>query len=59
MGDYREEYASLHDYAQSVFDINPGSICFAKFSTKNPDGKPLFIRFYICVEAYKRGWVDG
>ena len=52
MGNYKEEYKALHDYAQAVLKTNPGS-------TDNPDGKPLFIRFYICLEAYKRGWVDG
>ena len=47
MGEFKEEYAAFHDYAQAVVDTNPGSTYFAKSSNENPKGKPLFIRFYM------------
>ena len=59
MGSYKEEYATLDDYAQAVMATNLGSTCFFKSSTKNPEGQPLFIRFYICLDACKRGWVGS
>ena len=59
MGEFKEEYAASHDYAQAVVDTNPGSTCFAKSSNENPEGKPLFIRFYMCLATCKKGWVEG
>ena len=55
MGNYKEEYAALHDYEQVVVDTNLSLTCFSKSSTDNPDGKPVFIRFYMCLDACKRG----
>ena len=59
MGEFKEEYAALYDYAQAIVDTNPGSTCFAKSSNENLKGKSLFIRFYTCLVACKKGWVEG
>ena len=59
MGSFKEEYAALHDYAQAVVDSNPGSTCFERSCNENLEGKPCFSRFYICLAACKRGWVEG
>ncbi|XP_050233824.1 uncharacterized protein LOC126682258 [Mercurialis annua] len=59
MGFYRGEYASLNDYAEVICHTNPGTTCFVKSTSENPEGKQEFHRFYVCFSACKRGWLEG
>ena len=58
MGDYKEEYNKLQWFVDEVFSSNPGSTCFVKTDTSQP-GKVLFNRFYMCLNAMKKGFKDG
>ena len=58
MGDYKEEYNKLQWFVDEVLASNPGSTCFVKTDISQP-GKVLFNRFYMCLNAIKKGFKDG
>ncbi|XP_048138643.1 uncharacterized protein LOC115734876 isoform X2 [Rhodamnia argentea] len=59
MGNYKNEYAKLWDYAEELRATNPGSMVTLKVEKPNIDSKALFERMYICFAACKKGFLDG
>ncbi|KAL7615668.1 uncharacterized protein LOC111917421 [Lactuca sativa] len=53
-----EHYAKLWLYAEEIRRSNPGSI--VKLDVNHmPDGKNYFSKFYVCINALKKGWKEG
>ncbi|KAL4398047.1 hypothetical protein AHAS_Ahas01G0252800 [Arachis hypogaea] len=52
------QYARLCDYANEILKANPGST--VRIHT-NPisDSNPLFLRIYVCFDAWKKRFVGG
>ncbi|XP_070030385.1 uncharacterized protein LOC107831309 [Nicotiana tabacum] len=59
MGDWKLEFSRLCDYANIIKQTNPGSSCWVKIDRETDPGKNLFVYFYVCFEAFKKGWLDG
>ncbi|XP_070057229.1 uncharacterized protein [Nicotiana tomentosiformis] len=59
MGDYKKEFARLHDYAEMLKSTNPGTIVVIRTSKNAEPGKVVFIGIYVCLEALKTGWLEG
>ncbi|XP_060973008.1 uncharacterized protein LOC115694936 [Cannabis sativa] len=54
-GSVGQQYAMLEDYCNQVLATNLGST--AKIQTNLVDGKRIFKRVYICLKAYKDGFL--
>ncbi|XP_059306282.1 uncharacterized protein LOC132057682 [Lycium ferocissimum] len=59
MGNWREEFARLCDYAEQIILSNPGNTCIVKTDRESQPGVNLFKYFYVCFDAMKRGWLEG
>ncbi|XP_070043116.1 uncharacterized protein [Nicotiana tomentosiformis] len=59
MGDWRMEFNRLADYADIIKQTNPGSSCWIRTDSETIPGKNLFVYFYLCLDALKRGWLEG
>ncbi|KAG5610990.1 hypothetical protein H5410_022271 [Solanum commersonii] len=49
----------LCDYADIIKKTNPGSSCWVRTDKDTIPGKTLFVYFYVCFDALKRGWLEG
>ncbi|XP_019253979.1 PREDICTED: uncharacterized protein LOC109232679 [Nicotiana attenuata] len=59
MGDYKKEFARLHDYAEMLKSTNPGTTVVIRTSKDSVSGKEVFMGIYVCLEALKTGWLEG
>jgi len=59
MGDWNMEFARLCDYADMIKQTNPGSSCWVRMDSETEPGKNLFVYFYVCFDALKKGWLEG
>jgi len=59
MGDWKMEFARLCDYADMIKQTNPGSSCWVRTNMESTPGKNMFVYFYVCFDALKRGWLEG
>jgi hypothetical protein len=51
------EYAMVFDYQLELLRSNPRSTIVVKLDTDEP--KPTFMRFYVCFDACKKGFLAG
>lgn len=51
------EYAKVYDYQLELLRSNPGSTVIVKVEN-HPSG-PMFQRFYVCLDALKKGFRSG
>ncbi|XP_072084384.1 uncharacterized protein [Arachis hypogaea] len=58
IGNEREQYGKLHDYLNEIHRRNPSSIGMIDV-TPQPEGRPLFNRLYISLDACKKGFKAG
>ncbi|XP_060190370.1 uncharacterized protein LOC132619494 [Lycium barbarum] len=58
MGDYKEEFARLYDYAEELKSTNPGTTVVVRTSNNTIPGKEVFMGFYVCLGALKSGWLE-
>ncbi|XP_070025808.1 uncharacterized protein [Nicotiana sylvestris] len=49
------EFARLCDYADMIKQTNPGSSCWVRMDSETKPGKNLFVYFYVCFDALKKG----
>ena len=56
---YKEDYALLHDYVEVIKKSNPGTTCVVKACKNEDTGENQFVRFYVCFNACKQGWMAG
>nr|XP_028956330.1 uncharacterized protein LOC114824095 [Malus domestica] len=54
---YKEQYARLWDYAEQLKVANKGSTVV--ISNKMEGDQPVFRRMYVCLEACKKGFLEG
>ncbi|XP_015167756.1 uncharacterized protein [Solanum tuberosum] len=59
MGDFREEFARLYDYAEQLKTTNPGTTVSIRTSKNTIPGKEVFMSIYICLGSLKIGWKEG
>nr|XP_016472526.1 PREDICTED: uncharacterized protein LOC107794541 [Nicotiana tabacum] len=59
MGDWRMELNRLADYADIIKQTNPGSSCWIRRDSETIPSKDLFVYFYLCLDALKKGWLEG
>ncbi|WMV26829.1 hypothetical protein MTR67_020214 [Solanum verrucosum] len=59
MGDWNMEFARLCDYAEVIKQTNPGSSVWVRMDRETVPGKNLFVYFYVCLDALKKGWKEG
>ncbi|XP_075098037.1 uncharacterized protein LOC142175353 [Nicotiana tabacum] len=59
MGDYKKEFARLHNYAEMLKSTNPGTTVVIKISKNAEPGKEVFMAIYVCLEALKTGCLEG
>ena len=53
----RGEYSRVFDYQLELMRSNPGSTVIVKLDTDEPE--PTFQRFYVCLDALKKGFKAG
>ncbi|XP_072090513.1 uncharacterized protein [Arachis hypogaea] len=58
IGKEREQYGKLHDYLNEIHRSNPGSTGMIDVIPQ-PEGRPLFNRLYISLDACKKGFKAG
>ena len=54
MGDYRDDYAKLHDYILETKNSNPRTTCVCKPGSFIESQDRKFQRFYVCLDALKK-----
>nr|XP_016474305.1 PREDICTED: uncharacterized protein LOC107796090 [Nicotiana tabacum] len=59
MEDWKLEFFKLADYADTTRRTNPGSSCWIRIDSDTVPGKHLFVYFYVCFDALKKGWLEG
>ncbi|XP_059309604.1 uncharacterized protein LOC132060643 isoform X1 [Lycium ferocissimum] len=59
MGDWNLEFARLCDYSDMIKQTNPGSSVWVRMDRESCPGKNLFVYFYVCLDALKKGWMEG
>ncbi|XP_070029261.1 uncharacterized protein [Nicotiana sylvestris] len=59
LGDYKQEFARIYDYADMLRSTDPGSTVVVKTSKETIPGKKVFVGIYICLHACKVGWLEG
>ncbi|MBA0723451.1 hypothetical protein Golax_004030, partial [Gossypium laxum] len=57
--DVIEEYVTLYDYAEELRRSNRGSTIEIKIEMLASGFPPLFLRFYTCFDALRRGFLVG
>ncbi|CAL8122754.1 unnamed protein product [Prunus armeniaca] len=55
--DFVDQFHKLHDYCEKLKKANPGSTVVLK--TKMDGDQRRFHRLYICLDACKRGFIEG
>nr|XP_029144759.1 uncharacterized protein LOC112710546 [Arachis hypogaea] len=58
IGKEREQYGKLHDYLNEIHKSNPGSTGMVDVIPQ-PEGRPLFNRLYISLDACKKDFKAG
>jgi hypothetical protein len=58
-GTFKEQYAQLRDYCEELMRSNPYSTAILSTNRPQPHLQPLFERFYVCLDACKKGFLDG
>ena len=58
-GTYKEQYAQLGDYCEELYKTNLGSIAILSVNRPNLELQPYFERFYVCLDACKRGFLSA
>ncbi|XP_050233526.1 uncharacterized protein LOC126682013 [Mercurialis annua] len=56
---YTNEYSRLHNYVEELKNSNPGTTCIVTASRETGVGLNHFVRFYVCFDACKKGWLGG
>ena len=56
MGDWNMKFARLCDYVEVIQQINPDSSVRVRMDRGTVAGKNLFVYFYVCLDALKKGW---
>ncbi|KAM0901932.1 hypothetical protein ACQ4PT_019635 [Festuca glaucescens] len=64
LGDHREQYVRLRDFAQTVIDTNPGSRVIVTTVTpppseENPHPGPSFHGLFFCINGAREGFLKG
>ncbi|XP_049390426.1 uncharacterized protein LOC125854873 [Solanum stenotomum] len=59
MSDWNMEFARLCDYAEVIKQTDPGSSVWERMDRETVPGKNLFVYFYVCLDALKKGWKEG
>ena len=59
LGDWKMEFSRLCDYADMIKHTNPGTSCWVRTDRESRPGKTLFVYFFVCFDALKRGWLEG
>ncbi|XP_059294581.1 uncharacterized protein LOC132047571 [Lycium ferocissimum] len=59
MGDYKEEFARLYNYAEKLKSTNLHTTVVVRTSKNTILGKEVFMGFYVCLGALKSGWMEG
>ena len=64
LGDHRQQYVRLRDFAQTVIDTNPGSRVIVHTITpapseENPHPGPTFHGLFFCLNGPKEGFLKG
>ncbi|KAM0905619.1 hypothetical protein ACQ4PT_017230 [Festuca glaucescens] len=64
LGDHKEQYVRLRDFAQTVVDTNPGSrVIVTTFtpapSLDNPHPGPTFHGLFFCINGAREGFLEG
>ncbi|XP_060183295.1 uncharacterized protein LOC132613289 [Lycium barbarum] len=59
ISDWNLEFPRLCDYADMIKQTNPGSSCWVKIDKETEPGNFFFVYFYVCLQAFKQGWLDG
>ena len=64
LGDHRQQYFRLRDFAQTVVDTNPGSRVIVTTVTpaptaENPNPGPHFHGLFFCLNAPREGFLKG
>ncbi|XP_038683095.1 uncharacterized protein LOC119983503 [Tripterygium wilfordii] len=57
-GNAKVQYARLREYLAEVRKTNVGSTCQVQVN-RDANDKPVFWRLYICLDALKRGFLEG
>ncbi|KAL5560301.1 hypothetical protein UlMin_036512 [Ulmus minor] len=57
-GSVEDQFNLLHDYCLQLRLTNPGSSMHLQTSL-NEAGIRVFERVYVCLTAYKKGWIEG
>ena len=58
MGDFREEFSRLYDYAEQLKTINPGTTLSIRTSKNTIPEKEVFMSIYICLGSLKSEWKE-
>jgi len=58
-GNYKKEYAQMHDYLGELYTASPSSTFKLKVERPWPNALPVFDRVYICFDACKKGFLAG
>ncbi|KAL0312256.1 UNVERIFIED_CONTAM: hypothetical protein Sradi_5624900 [Sesamum radiatum] len=58
-GKYKDQYTRLYDYCEELRVSNPGSTVVMKTEVDEDSGVEMFLRLYICLDACKRGYLEG
>ena len=59
MGDFREEFSRLYDYAEQLKTTNPRTTVSIRTSKNTIPGKEVFMSIYICLGSLKSSWKEG
>ncbi|XP_027767947.1 uncharacterized protein LOC107001499 [Solanum pennellii] len=59
MGDFREEFSRLYDYAEQIKTTNPETTVSIRTSKNTISGKEVFMSIYICLGSLKSGCKEG
>ncbi|GKV22910.1 hypothetical protein SLEP1_g32721 [Rubroshorea leprosula] len=58
-GNCEKEYSRLYDYRLKLLKKNPNSTVAIDAMRPTPDSKPVFLRFYVCFDALREGFIAG
>lgn len=58
-GTYKKQYAQLGDYCEELYKTNPGSTVVLSVDRPHLELQPYFERFYVCLDACKRGFLNA
>lgn len=59
LGNFKEEFARLYDYAEELKTTNPRTTVSIRTSKNTIPEKEVFMGIYICPGSLKSGWIEG